>query len=72
MADFFTEVSLLGQMVGISDAVGSMEMFEPVFEDGQMALLGKLFQSIMKTNMIPLENISLDIPNCFSSKLLFS
>ena len=48
MADFFTEVSLLGQMVGISDAVGSMEMFEPVFEDGQMALLGKLFQSIMQ------------------------
>ena len=29
------------RLVGISDAVGAMEMFEPVFQDGKMALLGR-------------------------------
>ena len=29
-------------MVGVSDAVGAMEMFEPIWEEGKMALLGRL------------------------------
>lgn len=28
-------------MVGVSDAVGVMEMFEPVWEEGKMAMLGE-------------------------------
>ena len=31
-----------GAMVGVSDAVGAMEMFEPIWEEGKMALLGTL------------------------------
>jgi len=29
-----------GQVLGISDAVGAMEQLEPIFQDGQLALLG--------------------------------
>ena len=29
-----------GKLRGISDAVGAMEQFEPIFQDGKLALLG--------------------------------
>ena len=28
-------------MFGVSDAGGAMEMFEPIWEDGKMAILGE-------------------------------
>lgn len=38
--DKYLRVSGNGALKGIADAVGAMEQFEPVFQDGQVALLG--------------------------------
>jgi len=38
--DKYLRIDKSARLVGISDAVGAMEMFEPVFQDGKMALLG--------------------------------
>eukprot|EP00088_Acartia_fossae_P024766 TRINITY_DN25658_c0_g1_i1.p1 TRINITY_DN25658_c0_g1~~TRINITY_DN25658_c0_g1_i1.p1 ORF type:complete len:270 (-),score=41.10 TRINITY_DN25658_c0_g1_i1:374-1183(-) len=38
--DKYLSVDKGARLVGISDAVGNNEMFEPVFQDGKMALLG--------------------------------
>jgi len=38
--DKYLRLDKSGAMVGVSDAVGAMEMFEPIWEDGKMALLG--------------------------------
>jgi len=38
--DKYLRLDKSGKMVGVSDAVGAMEMFEPIWEDGKMAVLG--------------------------------
>ena len=39
--DKYLRLDKAAKMVGVSDAVGAMEMFEPVWEDGRLALLGR-------------------------------
>jgi len=38
--DKYLRIDKSARMVGVSDAVGVMEMFEPVWEEGKMAMLG--------------------------------
>jgi len=38
--DKYLRLDKSGKLVGVSDAVGAMEMFEPVWEHGKMAILG--------------------------------
>jgi len=38
--DKYLRLDKTGQVVGVSDAVGALEMFEAVWEEGKMALLG--------------------------------
>ena len=41
--DKYLRLDKAARMVGVSDAVGAMEMFDPVWEDGKMAVLGEDF-----------------------------
>ena len=36
----YLKVNGSGELQGVSDAVGPMEQFEPIFQDGKLALLG--------------------------------
>eukprot|EP00088_Acartia_fossae_P056194 TRINITY_DN653_c1_g1_i7.p1 TRINITY_DN653_c1_g1~~TRINITY_DN653_c1_g1_i7.p1 ORF type:complete len:237 (-),score=62.68 TRINITY_DN653_c1_g1_i7:440-1087(-) len=38
--DKYLRLDKSGKLSGVSDAVGAMEMFEPIWQDGQMAILG--------------------------------
>ena len=38
--DKFLRLNKLGQLAGVSDAVGGLEQFEPIWEDGKSAVLG--------------------------------
>ena len=45
--DKYLRLDKAARMVGVSDAVGAMEMFDPVWEEGKMAVLGELNSSVI-------------------------